>query len=684
MAALFDRPLPLPGSVTEIPRSLLSSTVEFAAKVGTGRSIAEIASPSIAGLVQKVIGSMFMTKLKTLTACLLLIGAGAFGLRLATAQSDRGRRTKPADEPTTASVKTKAQPPLRLMTEYVVEPPDLLTVEVLEALPGRPISGERLVRPDGKITLGFYGDVYVAGLTLAEIKEKIVLHLRKFISDENLGLVVDANADETSPAPTRGERTGPLGDTRGADQRVPGDSSPFHLRREDEKPKADVPAQPVRSSLKPRKVEPRDSDRVFVDVTAYNSKVYYVQGEVLTPGRLPVTGQERILDAIGFAGGLSQEADHEQVFLYREGATREPAQTLKIDIDQIMLGDDLSTNYQVLPGDRLVVRRRKGLPPETSIDATKPSTFSANPDAESQRFSPSPDPTPKTQPPTKPMPAYVVEPPDVLLVEVLEALPGRPISGERLVRPDGKISLGFYGEIFVAGMDLSEIKEKIIARLQQHNISDEQLGLLVVDENRENAVDPNTKAIKRIDPKNSNRVFVDVTAYNSKVYYVQGAFRVPGRNLITGKERVLDAINFAGGLTKEANHGQVYLYREGPRGQPVQTLKIDIEQITMGDDLSTNYQIQPGDRLVAGGGAGGPSAGKAQRQQSSAPKSRPFVGVNDQLGRQNPPANLPAKGGTEPPGAGDVYAELRLLEKRIAAMENKLDAILAAIKRPAR
>jgi len=41
------------------------------------------------------------------------------------------------------------------------------------------------------------------------------------------------------------------------------------------------------------------------------------------------------------------------------------------------------------------------------------------------------------------MPDYIVEPPDLVLVEVLEALPGRPISGERLVRPDGKISLSF-------------------------------------------------------------------------------------------------------------------------------------------------------------------------------------------------------------------------------------------------
>src|SRR3954447_18662162 len=75
------------------------------------------------------------------------------------------------------------------MPDYVVEPPDLVLVEVLEALPGRPISGERLVRPDGKISLGFYGDVYVAGLTIPEIKEKIIFHLRKYLTDEVLGLV---------------------------------------------------------------------------------------------------------------------------------------------------------------------------------------------------------------------------------------------------------------------------------------------------------------------------------------------------------------------------------------------------------------------------------------------------------------------------------------------------------------
>ena len=126
-------------------------------------------------------------------------------------------------------------------------------------------------------------------------------------------------------------------------------------------------------------------------------------------------------------------------------------------------------------------------------------------------------------------PPHVVEPPDLLLVEVLEALPGRPISGERLVRPDGTITLGFYGDIHVAGLTLPEVKEKIIHRLQEY-LSDEILGLVGFDpETGEPKIDPNTMQRMVIDPKDSNTVFIDVTAYNSSNYYVEGEASSPGR-----------------------------------------------------------------------------------------------------------------------------------------------------------
>lgn len=188
---------------------------------------------------------------------------------------------------------------------YVVEAPDFLLVEVLEALPGRPISGTRLVRPDGTITLGFYGDVYVAGLTLPEVKEKIVLHLRKYLQDEVLGLIEVDN--ETQEAKT---------------------------------------------------VRPADSDRVYVDIDSYNSKHYYIYGDVGLPGRYPITGNETVLDAISFAGGLLPTAAPQNIRLVRPappGSAQE--QLLPVNYAAIINGGDPTTNYQIMPGDRLVVYR---------------------------------------------------------------------------------------------------------------------------------------------------------------------------------------------------------------------------------------------------------------------------------------------------------------------------------------
>jgi polysaccharide export outer membrane protein len=192
------------------------------------------------------------------------------------------------------------------LPEYVVEPPDLIDIEVLEALPGRPIQGERLVRPDGTISLDWYGKVYVAGLTPTEIKEKIVIHLRNFVRDEALGLYKS--------------------DLKDPEKLVP--------------------------------VAPKDSDMVYVDVTAYNSKVYYVMGDVNAPGRMPITGNETVLDALNYAGGLAPTASVPNIRLVRPappGAASE--QVLPVNYEAIVHAGDATTNYQLLPGDRIVVYR---------------------------------------------------------------------------------------------------------------------------------------------------------------------------------------------------------------------------------------------------------------------------------------------------------------------------------------
>jgi polysaccharide biosynthesis/export protein len=325
MAAALESRSAEASRLARVPNGLINSTVEASGQLIAGHAISEVVATSVAFLTQNVLRSMFMMKFKMAMAAFVLVGLAAYGASLAAPQSDPGKRPDAARRASRVSAeKSKAQPALVTLESYVVEPPDLLIVEVLDALPGRPISGERLVRPDGKISLGFYGDVYVAGLTVPEIKDKVIRHLQIYLNDEVLGLV---NRDERTGRPVIDPRT-----------------------------------------KEPELSDPKDSDRVFVDVTAYNSKNYYVQGEVLVPGKLPVTGKDTILDAINYAGGMSTQADHNRVVLYRPPPKGRPGPlvSLHIDIDGITLGDDLSTNYQLLPGDRLVVPRNPNFKPDAS------------------------------------------------------------------------------------------------------------------------------------------------------------------------------------------------------------------------------------------------------------------------------------------------------------------------------
>ncbi|WP_165227117.1 sigma-70 family RNA polymerase sigma factor [Aquisphaera insulae] len=310
--ALAIPPLPLP------PPDLVRSVVAAAIEIAADTPAAGIVPAGAVALSRRMLWSLTMTKLTRICAVPL---AGASLLATAHVWAQRQGPDKPAAGATPTRVVAPASvghasPPMQSLSEYVIEPSDIILVEVLEAYPGRPISGERLVRPDGKISLGFYGEVYVAGLTPTEAKTKIVLHLRKSLSDGTLGLLESGASDKVT----------------------------------EEEPRNLDPATPqARLSELATK-----SDRVFVDVTAYNSKVYYVEGEVASPGRLPVTGNESVLDAIHHVGGLLSWADRSAIKLVRE-VPGGKVQVLPIDYEQIAMGTDSSTNYQLMPRDRLVV-----------------------------------------------------------------------------------------------------------------------------------------------------------------------------------------------------------------------------------------------------------------------------------------------------------------------------------------
>jgi protein involved in polysaccharide export with SLBB domain len=327
---------------------------------------------------------------------------------------------------------------------YVVEPPDLVLIEVLEAMPGRPISGERLVRPDGTISLGFYGDVHVKGLTLDQMKVAIIKHLRTYIADVSLGLEASSEPSEVEePAPNidrpplpavpkdgkpvfdgldepkkrsssldrgaktrpaahrsaaRGAGTGtiPVRQTAGRGLRHPaqdqgvlpqaptqitlpvgGTSGVTITIQVDGQNRAGagqgviaVPLpQPVAEARETwTLVAPEKSQTVFVDVTSYNSKQYYVEGDFATNGRMPWTGNETVLDAIHFAGGFLSSAEPKDIRLVRPPRGGKPAKVFKVDYEAIQAKGEVASNYQIFPGDRLIVGRNEVVKKTTDID----------------------------------------------------------------------------------------------------------------------------------------------------------------------------------------------------------------------------------------------------------------------------------------------------------------------------
>jgi RNA polymerase sigma factor (sigma-70 family) len=184
-AAVLASALPTP----PIPASLMKETIEAASHYIAARSaVSGAAATAVESLAEGVIKTMAGSRSRTIIVGLILLTltAGAvIGVARVTLFGSRVARnaappaiSRPLPEPEKIAV---SQP-------RKIKPGDWLQIEVVEALPGRPISGVRVVRPDGTITLGFYGDLQVAGLDRYEVKTKVVNHLRKYLRDEVLGL----------------------------------------------------------------------------------------------------------------------------------------------------------------------------------------------------------------------------------------------------------------------------------------------------------------------------------------------------------------------------------------------------------------------------------------------------------------------------------------------------------------
>ena len=249
------------------------------------------------------------------------------------------------------------------------------------------------------------------------------------------------------------------------------------------------------------------------------------------------------------------------------------------------------------------------------------------------------------------LPPYVIEPPDILLIDALRVVPKppfkiqsfdtlqvivegtlleQPINGLYVVEPGGMLDLGpSYGKVMVGNASLEEAQDAVFKHLKrvlkepqvsltlaqaagQQQIAGEHLvgpdgtinlgtygSVFVTGLTLDEAKVAIEKHLGQF--LDAPLVSIDVFAYNSKVYYVVTEGAGFGDNIarfpVTGNETVLDAISQISGLSRLSSK-DIWIARPAPSGVGCdQVLPVDIDAIMKGGSTATNYQLLPGDRV---------------------------------------------------------------------------------------
>ena|SRR5580698_6187651 len=155
--------------------------------------------------------------------------------------------------------------------------------------------------------------------------------------------------------------------------------------------------------------------------------------------------------------------------------------------------------------------------------------------------------------------AYLIGPNDVLYIEVYKQ-PNftRPVG----VRPDGKITLPFVGDMQAAGLTPNKLRDQVKEAL----------------------------ADKVIDPI----VDVTVTQVNSQKYTISGEIGRPGTYPLTAPTHVFDALNNMGGWRDFANKKKIKIVRG------TQVILFNYEQYLKNPakNADKNILLQNGDTIV--------------------------------------------------------------------------------------
>ncbi|TWU48528.1 SLBB domain protein [Rubripirellula tenax] len=162
-------------------------------------------------------------------------------------------------------------------------------------------------------------------------------------------------------------------------------------------------------------------------------------------------------------------------------------------------------------------------------------------------------------------PVHYLHPGDMVLIEPVELDSEVRIPADQKILTDGTVDLGKFGRVVLAGHTVEGAEALIEQSIVASGEASEPIN------------------VRLLDPVHR--------------FYVLGEVNSPGSYPLEGHESVLDGILAAGGLTSAAAPCKILLARPTMPTSCRVTLPVCYREITQLGDTTTNYQLQPGDRI---------------------------------------------------------------------------------------
>lgn len=170
--------------------------------------------------------------------------------------------------------------------------------------------------------------------------------------------------------------------------------------------------------------------------------------------------------------------------------------------------------------------------------------------------------TPPTTPAGATPPAgYAIGPDDVLIVVFWR---DKDMSGEVVVRPDGKISLPLINDIQAAGQTPDQLRVTL----------EKAAGAFIEEPNA-------TVVVKQI---------------NSRKVFITGEVMKPGPYALTAPTTVLQLISMAGGLQEYANRERIIILRVENGRQT--SYRFNYKEVSQQKKLGQNIELKAGDTVL--------------------------------------------------------------------------------------